>query len=88
MDLLYEVLELLSVFAEGFIVFAVSGRMCTARYRNSKHILLLTGFAFLYTLSLTYLGSVAKHSISLLLFAVCYSFVVNLALAKGSTLLR
>lgn len=88
MDLLYKVLELLSVFAEGFIVFAVSGRMCTARYRKDKHILLLTGFACLYTLSLTYLGSVAKHSISLLLFAVCYSFVVNLALAKGSTLLR
>ncbi len=88
MEEIYRIIELLSVFTEGFTVFAVSGSMCSKKYKNGKHIALLTAFACFYTVLITYMGNFTEHSVLVLLSAVCYSFAVNLLVSKGSMLLR
>ena len=88
MEEIYRIIELLSVFTEGLTVFAVSGSMCSKKYKNGKHIALLAAFACFYTVIITYMGNFTQHSVLVLLSAFCYSFAVNLLVSKGSMLLR
>lgn len=88
MEMAYKIVEWFSVFAEGFIVFAVSGSMCEKRYKNGKHISMLIAFSCIYTLIVTSIGNFTGHMGLVLLVAACYSFAVNLALSRGGILLR
>lgn len=88
MEMFYRIIELLSVFTEGFIVFAVSGSVCGKKYKNGKHFALLAFFACAYTLLITYISNLTAHTGLVLLSAVAYSFSVNFAVSKGSMLLK
>lgn len=88
MELLYKVLDLLSVFAEGFIVLAVPAAMCGKKHKNVRHLALVTAFAFLYTLLVTYMSGLTAYTGLVLLFGVGYSLAVNFLFARGNTLLR
>lgn len=88
MEMSYKIVEWFSVFAEGFIVFAVSGSMCGKRYKNGKHISMLIAFSCLYTILITLGGKATESILPVLLLAAGCSFAVNLLLARGSVLLR
>ena len=88
MDAFYSIIELLSVFAEGFIVFAVSSAMCERRYKTGKHLALLTAFSCIYVLLLTFIGKAVEITALSLVVAVACSFAVNYVLSKGTLLLR
>lgn len=88
MEMFYKIIELISVFTEGFIVFAVSSSMCGKKYKNGKHIALLTVFSLVYMFLITYISNFAQLLVPVLLLAVCYSFGVNFVLSKGRMLLR
>lgn len=88
MNVFYTIIEWMSVFIEGFIVFAVSCSMCPKRYKNGKHIAMLIAFSCIYTLIVTSIGNFTEHMGLVLLVAACYSFAVNLALSSGGILLR
>ena len=88
MEEFYKAIEWLSVFAEGFIVFAVSSLMCTRKHKMSKHIVLLTALSCVYVVLVNFVGDFTEYTGLVLLFAVLYSFAVNLLVSKGSMLLR
>ncbi|MGN0447567.1 MAG: sensor histidine kinase [Acutalibacteraceae bacterium] len=88
MEMFYKIVEWFSVFAEGFIVFAVSCCMCGKRCKNGKHISMLIAFSCIYTLLVTSIGNFTEHMGLVLLVAACYSFAVNFALSSGGILLR
>lgn len=88
MEKFYEIFDLLSVFAEGFIVSSVSAAMCGKRYKNLKHIALLIVFSCLYTVIIACSSTLTEYTGVVLLLAVCFSLAVNFVISKGSMLLR
>lgn len=88
MDAFYKAVEYTSVFAEGFIVFAVPSAMCGRRFKRGSHIALLALLGCAYTLLVTAVSGFTDYTGVVLLSAVCLSFLVNLLLSKGSLLLR
>lgn len=88
MDAFYKAVEFISVFAEGFIVFAVPSAMCGRRFKRGSHIALLALLGCAYTLLVTAVSGFTDYTGVVLLSAVCLSFLVNLLLSKGSLLLR
>ena len=86
METFYKIIGLLTVFAEGFIVFAVSGSMCGKKYKKIRHVALVAVFGCVYTLLMTCVSSLEVPVVLMLAIAVVFSFAVNFAVSKGSML--